>query len=453
MIELIANQLDIFARSGGGGSSSGGGDAISVIGLIGYVPSYYLGKIIKKIFPRKLELIISATFASVVSIGIFVIGVMGGFTLAYISIAIIAGIWIGWASAFFSVWDKLKKKNDVAKQSLQVAASSDSAWDEPKLLDLARTVFMQYQQDWSTSNLQSLASYTTSSYYAHASLMLRAMSELGRKNVMSNVQIMQFMLVEVHDEKDNSLDTFTVAVEAKADDQLIETASGTQLYSTSTLFTEYWTFARDDITWLLSRIDQSTAVQSLANTSLQQLANQNNMFYSLDMGWLYMPKNGVLFKNGKFGISDINNHVIGTYNDRLVQLYSYLELASNKTAYKVVAQVNLPKSYGGIIIQPKKSLMARGLFARAPKGYKKYTFEWPDFNNRYDVYATDADRLATFELLNPGFMAYLFDTDAKATIEVADTTVYLYKDTMLVSEQDYQTFLTILMKAFKELQL
>ncbi len=454
MIDLLAQQLEVFARSGGGGSSSsGGGDGIGVIALIGYLPSYYLGKIVKKMFPRKLELIISTSFASISSILIFIFGITQGFAGTYISIAVIAGIWMGWAAAFFGVWQKLKKKNLKAKKSLTVAAKTDSAWNEPALLEHARAVFMRYQQDWSLSNLQSLATYTTPSYYKHASLMLQALSELKRQNEMANVKILQIMLVEVNDAADNNLDTFTVAVEAEAQDKLIDLTTNKELFKTSETFTEYWVFQRNLDSWLLDRIDQSTAAKLLADTSLGQFASSNNMFYSLDMGWLYLPKNGILFKNGKFGISDINNHVIGTYNGRLVQLYSYIAAVANKDGQLTVAQLSVPKSYGGIIIRPKKSLMLRGIFGGKPKGYKQYKFEWPDFNKRYDVFATDADRLATFELLNPGFMAYLYDADSKATIEVADNTIYLYKGSQRLSAKDYQTFLTILLKAFKERQL
>ena len=49
-------------------------------------------------------------------------------------------------------------------------------------------------------------------------------------------------------------------------------------------------------------------------------------------------------------------------------------------------------------------------------------------------------------------MAYLYDTDEHVSIEVVDTIIYLYKTG---SDQtiDYQTVLTILQKAYKELQL
>jgi len=50
-------------------------------------------------------------------------------------------------------------------------------------------------------------------------------------------------------------------------------------------------------------------------------------------------------------------------------------------------------------------------------------------------------------------MAYLYDNDPKASIEVANNTVYLYKPVASSNVTDYQKFMTIMLKAFKELQL
>jgi hypothetical protein len=55
-------------------------------------------------------------------------------------------------------------------------------------------------------------------------------------------------------------------------------------------------------------------------------------------------------------------------------------------------------------------------------------------------------------------MAYLYDNDPGIGIEVADNTLYLFKylgstTTTTVDPLQYNTMLTIALKAFKELQL
>ena len=65
--------FELFARAGGGGSSSSGsGEGFFVV--LGYIPSYYLGKIIRHFLPRKLELIVSFSFAVVASLILLILG-------------------------------------------------------------------------------------------------------------------------------------------------------------------------------------------------------------------------------------------------------------------------------------------------------------------------------------------------------------------------------------------
>jgi hypothetical protein len=453
----LLDTLDIFARAGGGGSSSGGGTGGGggeIIALISYVPSYYLGKLIKYLLPRSAELIVSATFATIFSILLLIIGMLGGFFGFYLAALLITGIWAGWAAAFFNVTDKMRARAQKTKKKLDQAALTDSAWNEAALLDYAKQVFIRYQYDWSTFNSENMANYLTVQYAHHASLMLSLLQQLGRKNIMKDVEIKNTYIVDMHDYDDNSLDTFTVGFEAKARDSLIEIESGNLLFSSNSVFYEYWTFQRDGNSWRLSGIEQHTANKLSQRPSLISFANANNMYYSLDMGWLFLPKGGELFKRASFGKSDINNHIVGTYNNHLVQFYTLDAMPGDTSHTYVVSQIILPKHYGGILIRPKQGIAAKLLGNdKAPKGYTKYSFEWPDFNKRYSVYATDADRLAAFELLNPSFMAYLYDTDSKASIEVVDNTVYLYKLAQQFDESNYSTFLTIMLKAFKELKL
>jgi hypothetical protein len=459
MHDLFVENLTFFARGGGGGSGggggggsggsggSGGGGGLALLFFIGYFPSYYLGKIIKKLLPRTAELIVSGSFALLSSAALLYFGFFIGFIGEFYMAIIVAGIWSGWHNAFFNVWKSVRTKAKNAKNKLLLAARKDPAWSEELLLNHARTVFMQFQQDWSTFNLAGMQSYLTPDFARHNALMLQILRELGRTNRMENVQIDNSLIVSVADRVDNAKDRFTVVFEASARDQLIDNTSQTPIFTDNSSFTESWRFVRSGSTWLLDHIDQATGDISSTNRMLRDFAARNDMFYSLDMGWLFLPRRGVLFQNGKFGTSDINNHVVGTHHDHLVQFYTYDALGTMTTGTQLIAQINLPKSYGGIIISRDERR------TRPPKDYQKYEFEWPDFNARYNVFATDADRLATFELLNPGFMAYLYDTDPGVSIEVTDNIVYLYKPGARVDPADYETMLTILMKAFKELQL
>lgn len=456
MIDILPELLSQIARGGGGGSSGGGGGGGGeFIALIGYLPSYYAGKLIKKWLPRKQEIVVSLISAAIVSaVLILVANHLHSGTGWLITFFVVLGVWAGWAAAFFGAWDKIKDKAKKTSKKVETAAQLDSAWAPDELHQIAKSTFLKYQADWSSFDVGSIQTYTTERYARHVQLLLRALQEMHRVNDMSNIMIEGTAITEVADDTDNQKDTFTIAINASANDTLRNTQPDKSLFSDNSSFIEYWSFVRQNNTWLLDGIQQETADLSSQNKELKHFAETNNMYYSLDMGWLLLPNSGVLFGGGAFGKSDINNHVIGLYGQNIVQLYSYIDDKKDGTE-TIVAQINLPRSYGGISIRRKHSFwsLAPPQAPKPPKDYKHYSFEWPDFNKRYIVSATNQDRLATFELLNPGFMAYLYDKDPGVSIEVADNVVYLYTLTGSTNQETYQIMLEILAKAHKELRL
>ena len=444
----LAHILTYFAAAGGGGSSSGG-DGSGFIGAISYFIMYYVAKLFKKLLPRPAAMTVTIIIAITFSLLIFIVTIAShsGFGW-YIGISLIAGVWIGWSAQMFSFWDKARKRLKKADADLAKAG-----WDEAKLQQLASQTFMRYQHDWSVRDSSHFAEYMTPHYAAHATLMVQALAELHRYDVMNELQIIKIDTSAVVDSSDDSQDYFSVFIEAKARDVLMDETQK-QLFVNKKPFIEEWTFQRSDNTWLLANIRQTTEAPQFREQDMQQFAEQNNLFYSLDMGWLFIPARGELFNNGKysFGYSDINNHIIGLWGKNLVQIYTYVraENQSNQNGKSfLVGQIHVPKEYGGILIERKKGIFKR-LFA--PKGYQKYEFEWPDFNKRYQVYATDRSRLATFELLNPGFMAFLFDNFNDINIEVIDNIIYFYAQ-KVSARSDYEKLLELLTKAHKELRM
>lgn len=451
MLEILPDVLQQFARGGGGGSGESGGE---IIGLLGYIPSYYIGKIVKKFLPRKAELIISVISAVIVSSILLILAyyIHGGYLFM---ILIIIGIWTGWYAAFFSAWEKIKGKIKKAEKLRAAAVQTDSIWNTDSLIQHATITFNRYQNDWSAIDLESMKSYMTADMHNHTHYLLYTLQQMHRKNTLSDITILGIEIIDIQDNSDNSKDSFQVAVKGKMQDELIDIRTDNQLYIDNRPFIEYWTFIRSGQTWQLSRIDQSTADVFKMSNAIKLFAESKKLHYSIDMGWLLLPNSGVLFKAGKFGVSDINNHAIGLYGQRLVQLYTY---SQTKEFVRLVAQINLPKSYDGILVKPRTHFFTSSSYNPKPTGYTKYTFEWQDFNKRYEVYATNTDRLAAFELVNPGFMQYLYDIDPKVWIEVTDNVIYLHKPSApnLSPEaalKEYTTMFTILEKAFKELKI
>jgi hypothetical protein len=109
-------------------------------------------------------------------------------------------------------------------------------------------------------------------------------------------------------------------------------------------------------------------------------------------------------------------------------------------------QSSIPKSYGSIFIVPKNiNPSANKLFGKMPNEYRQYETESNEFNNRYEVYATDLDKVTIFELLQPVYMAELIDTELTIGIEVVDNTLYIFSSDKNIA---YETMYDFHKKAY-----
>ncbi|MGH7241751.1 MAG: TIM44-like domain-containing protein, partial [Candidatus Saccharimonadales bacterium] len=304
---LFSNQL--FARGGGGGSGSGGGGGGII--MVGYLPMHALGAWFRRIHKKNEALFVAmqivgwlTTLVYAVLLIVFLRGL--GFLMAI-------GAPLGMGMGLYGWLGKLTQSKKT-KAALMAAAAQDGAWDEAKLTARASDVFMQFQKDWSDFDTEAMKAYMTPSYQYHNALMLYSLQLAGRRNIVGNPQLNQVTVVGVDDSSDNSKDTVVIGIQAQAHDQLIDTSDNKTLFTDNHPFTEFWLFQRDTDGWRLDGIQQATASNWQRNSSLEQFATQNGYYFSLDMGWLMLPKRGQLFGDGKFGTSDINNHVIGLHN-------------------------------------------------------------------------------------------------------------------------------------------
>jgi hypothetical protein len=442
----ITHLVEIFARGGGGGSGGGSGGG-GIIALLGYLPTHLWGAFLRRKMhnPAGLVLMVIVTLAYGAAWWFF----------GFLGILISLGAFVGGPAGYFGWFGKISARTrKKAEQEITAAANQDPAWNEATLKDRVQTVFGTFQHDWSVFNTANLKTYMTPAYANHTALMLLALQQRRRQNDVQSPQLLEAYPVDIDDEAGNSQDKVTFFIHGKAHDLLLEDVNGQkqQLFADDNEFYEYWHFVRSGTIWLLDDISQYTADKSMARKDVQAFAQANGLYYSLDWGWLLLPRRGQLFSNGKFGTSDINNHVIGMYQNLLIEIYTYIPKPNtNDTnpAQYVITQTALPKRYDSLIVEAKSEGIG-SWFRRTPKGYNKMTLEWPDFNKRYRVFATNVEQVTAFELLNPVYMEKLFALPFKVSIEVVDNVVYLYtKD----KKADYDLMYGILKDAFKEMRL
>jgi preprotein translocase subunit SecG len=414
-IALVTTTLvqELFAMAGGGGSSSGGG---------GGGGGSYGG---------------SSSGDSTGSPIVFVVALVFFFGFAMV---------LG-----FIARRKVQQHRQKIDNELNVASARDAAWgNREKLEQYAAGIFKRYQQDWSTFNLTSMKTYMTPEYYAHVELMMAALKLAERQNQVDLLTVTSDGIEEVVDSSDNNQDYFKIKLSATANDIINDTRTNQMLHSQMVDANEIYNFKRTGDSWLLNGIDQSTAALGLKEADIMGFAKQNNMYYSLDWGWLLLPQRGQLFGKGKFGVSDINNHVIGNYSGLVVQIYTYIADPSNNSADNyVIAQVSVPKTYGNILVQKKQGMLSN-FFGAKTKGLTKLQTEWGAFNDKYEVYASDLERATSFELLTPSYMEQLEATGYDINVEVVDNVIYLFTKDRSVK---YDSLLELLKTAFKEMKL
>lgn len=458
--------IEEFARGGGGGSGgggggggsggSGGGGLMYIIGLAGYLPMHFIGALLRKHFFKEYWLaarIIGWVIAGLVAfVCIALIFIEKSFLVAfYVNIPIAVGALLGIAAGL-NGWAGKVGQSAKIKNALAVAASKDTVWNEANIVKYVEGIFYTFQKDWSNFDVASMQRYMSTNYYNHNNLMMYALKGAHRVNKVESPQLLSKVIVSAHDSDNNDEDTFEVQIVGRADDQLYDDRSNKLLFRDKSSFTEYWRFTRHENNWLFDGIRQAT--QSAPNTAgyrIEQFAHQNGLYYSADWGWLLLPSDGYLFDHGKFGTSDINNHTIGFVNNVLTQLYTYTPNPGSQGMSGVdqylIVQTNVPKTYGRILVR------RRSKFINWPvKGLTKVKMEWGEFNDMYDVYASDLERVTSFELLNPAFMAQLRDLPFEVNIEVVDNVVYLFtKGHSDVSI--YTSLYDIVLKAHKEMKL
>lgn len=441
---MVYEFLTVFARAGGGGSSSGGGGgAVVLIALPGIVAASVSEPVKKRTQSKAAGTAVGLAAGLLVSL-LYLLGGTIWFIIALIS-AVIGAV----AGALTDKLRRFRRNSRAAQQAVQKASIQDSTWNEQAIIGYATTVFNRFQYDWERLDLTSIQQYTTPNYARHVGLMLYALQQMGRINQMSNVSISEVVITQAYDDQNDQNDRVSVGFVASADDKLIE--NGSLIYRDTEEFGEQWNFVRSGNGWLLDGIDQVTEDSAQFIASMRQFAAQYNMYFSPDWGHLLLPTRGELFKLGFQG-ADINNHIIGFWTGNLlVQLYTYNKpIGEDNMDYYIVGQVNLPKSYGGILVERRDSRFLKRF--KAPSGYKKVQMEWGDFNKRYQVYATDENQVTSFELLNPSFMAWLYDQNIKVNIEVVDNVVYLYAK-IVNGEMRYAEMMDILQKSHKELKM
>jgi|GEM_PF-1350455 len=312
-----------------------------------------------------------------------------------------------------------------------------------------RDIFINYENDWGALNTANFASYMTPRYQAHATLLMRAFAGAKRRNPVVINAYYGARLMGNYAE-----------IRANANDILLDTRTNQIMYENDGVnVDEYWRFSRSsDGKLLLDGIEQPTADLATRERGIQAFAQSNGAYYSLDFGRLLLPTTGVIFQPDSFQWADVNNHVIGQMGDTghlvsdsvVYQIYTYSALQyhdPNAVVY-LVGQLAVPKDYGRIVI-----VRNHGIFTQKPHGLNELQTESGDFNKNYRVFASNAEQVTSFELLNPQMIETLTNAPFEINIEVIDNVIYFFANLRTTDASNYAAMLSILQSAYRELKM
>jgi hypothetical protein len=307
-------------------------------------------------------------------------------------------------------------------------------------------LFKKFQKAWGEFDLTTIGQLVTPEYYKRMVLELNVLQNEQRSNPMNNVEINEIITVgeELPGEFKQKL---TVQISASADDVLMDTQNNNPLFSDYSSFTEFWHLVQSPAKeWRLDFITQETEDAGLYEYDIAQFAKQNNFYYDADFGWLMMPNKGVLFGKTDFGTSDINNHVIGYFRDKIVEFYTYIPNTQSRIPNNyLIAQAILPINYKNILIKKKK------LFNFSPWNLKRISLESAYFNKKFCLWADPQDQVNSLELLTPNFMEKIYNLPFELNIEIVGNALYFYTKNRGAS--NYPQMLEVLSWAFDEMKM
>ncbi len=306
-----------------------------------------------------------------------------------------------------------------------------------------KQLFFDFQESWSKFDLEKLQTTVTENYYKRLVLELGVLQAEKRVNLMESIFVSHVGVIPEIGFL-NTANNVVLEVTASARDTLYDQDQDKKLYVDSGSFTEYWHVVKVGDAWKLDLITQSTEDTTKTEWSIAEFAKTNNFFFDPDFGWLMMPNKGIIFNQTSFGRSDINNHVIGYYRNKIVEFYTYIPGVSSAKNY-LIAQTILPKEYKNILIKKK------GFIEPKPKGLNKQELEWPDFNNKFTLWAHPEDKVNSLELLTPNFMEKIYDLPFELNIEIVGPFLYFYSEDR--RDVSYQQMLEVLSWAFDEMKM
>ncbi len=178
----------------------------------------------------------------------------------------------------------VQAKGQKIDRLLNFLVQTDKIWNRDEMLATARRVFLTVQLTWQDGRPEMLAGLAADdAMMAH----LRSVLEANQRNDVHvehrNLCVRKVEIVHVDNRDDKTLDQFTARITAHA--QTIITHAGSELRNDGFVkpWTEFWTFGRDGVRWVLKEIlPEASGEATIAQENVDEGSSQQMLewYYS-----------------------------------------------------------------------------------------------------------------------------------------------------------------------------
>lgn len=371
--------------------------------------------------------------------------------------------------------DSIMRKKELATAETQrvAAEAKDPIWSKELLDTTATTAAKQYFQAYADRDFQTLQSMATPDFAKRLALEMAALVGSQRKMVFEKFTIENIELVKIDDEEDDTKDSFAALVSTGGTECYVDLARN-ETYIDRLAPKYSFVFTRAENSWLIADVllgctfsaggevflgdanlrplppTESESIRNKSYAAIALLTDKFGFISDLGLAPAMRPRHGALFETTPSGGRELQNFIIGYYEEKVALVYRCVDYQEAKNErYPIrelfVTQTFLPKSYPEIYIHHKS------LLDSAPSGTVKRTLESNEFAKEYNVYSTPDASMETFELLAPNFMQRLMDLPFLVMIEVVGNSLYFITDNL--GTVDGQTMIDLLSYAFDELKV
>lgn len=161
---------------------------------------------------------------------------------------------------------RITLKYSSVRRALAKMKIKEPQWSENNLLSVARERFILLQTAWGTQDLDVMRTYLHPSLYPNWEMQVKDQQSRNERNVMSGLSINKIRIVDVQNYKDDERDEFTVAIDARANDQTFTNEKVTK--SENSKFREFWTFEWENGSWALREVTQAEGWKRFVNAHI-----------------------------------------------------------------------------------------------------------------------------------------------------------------------------------------